>query len=295
MQRDLFTRAFALLMALSLPMVAVGADSDESLRDQIESSMRLTGSIDIEADGSVSAFTLDQEDKVSAALADYVHQKVASWHFEPVLGDGGEAVQIRTPVHLRLLAKSVAGEDDSVELSIASADFSKESAPKDPTTLHFDRMQPPQYPLDAVRARVSGDVAMLVEVGRDGRVKNLHARQVNLRVQKGARIMKKWRARLAAASEHAIRDWTFKVPTEGPQADCESWHIVVPISFSFDRSAAKRYGQWDTYVAGPVQSTPWLDKDDAKQNVSADALADGGLYLLREDGPRLLSSLDKGP
>ncbi|MCB1567620.1 MAG: protein tonB [Xanthomonadales bacterium] len=295
MTRDFLTRAFALLIALGLPMVAVGADSDEALRGQIESSMRLTGTIDIEADGSVSAFTLDQSDKVSAALTDYVHRNVSSWHFEPVVDDGGKAVRLRTPVHLRLLATSVKGEDDNVELSIASADFSQESAPKDPTTLHFDRMQAPKYPFDAVRSGVSGDVTMLVEVGRDGRVKNLHARQVNLRVQKSARIMTKWRARLAAASEHAIREWTFKIPTEGPQADRESWHIVVPISFSFDRSAAKRYGQWDTYVAGPVQPTPWLDKDDAKQKVSADALADGGLYLLREDGPRLLSSLDKGP
>lgn len=55
-----------------------------------------------------------------------------------------------------------------------------------------------------------------------------------------------------------MREWRFKVPTVGEDADQDYWLATVPIDYYISgrgRSPAK-YGEWDSYVPGPVQPLP---------------------------------------
>src|SRR3546814_4280506 len=71
--------------------------------------MLLTGTIDIEHDGSVSGYALDQPEKVPDYVASLLDRRVAAWQFEPTVHDG-RAVAVRSPMSVRMVARPV-GED----------------------------------------------------------------------------------------------------------------------------------------------------------------------------------------
>lgn len=291
MIRLFFFVSLFLATALLFSASPVEAGTAKAARKHVESSMVLTGSIDVDPDGTVAAIALDQERDLSDVLSSFVRSTLTQWHFEPVRDEQGNALAVRAPMHLRLIARVMA--DDKAEIGIRSVDFSPESSPDDLTKVRFKDTRPPSYPRDAARASLAADTFVMAKVGRDGRVEDLITRQVNLRSIGSERVMRKWRAEFAKASERAIRDWKFKVPTEGPQADAPYWVVTVPVIYrlSPDRSKSQ-YGKWQAYVAGPLHPAPWLDPNEVRNLTSPDALADGGVYMAREDGLRLLTPLD---
>ena len=90
------------LLLLPLSAFAVGA---KAMKEWVEVAMRLTGTIDIEPDGSVGGVNLQDEDKVPAQVARFVRASVLTRAFEPVVRDG-QAVAARTPVSLRVVGKA---------------------------------------------------------------------------------------------------------------------------------------------------------------------------------------------
>lgn len=295
MKRAFFFISLFLATALCLPAATAEAGTAKAVRKHVESSMLLTGKIDIDRDGTVLAVSLDQEADLTGALADFAHNAVMHWRFEPVRDDEDNALVVRAPIRLRLVARTL--EDDNVEVGIRSADFSPPYDPNDPTAVVPIDQVPPTYPPGAVRAHVGADTFVMVKVGRDGRVEDLATRQVNLHAISNNRVMASLRGKFAKASERAIRAWIFRVPTEGPQTDQPYWIVTVPISYRLATVSQHRpggsYGKWKTYVAGPLQPVPWLDPKDVRNATSPDALADGGVYMPRKDGLRLLTPLDE--
>lgn len=282
---------------LALALLASGsadAQTARAMRQHIESSMVVTGNIDIDSAGVVTAVVLDKQDALPSGIARFVHDAAMQWLFEPVVGAEGVPVAARAPMSVRVVARKV--DEEKIEIAVRSASFTRYDA-KDMTSVVFDQIRPPRYPESSVRAGVSGDTYHMLKIGRDGRVLDVALRQVNLRILADESSMSSWRRELARASESVLKRWTFRVPTEGPDKDAPYWVVTVPISYRLSNdknSEAENYGTWTSYVRGPLQPVPWIDPADVRNKMSPDALADGDLSMERRGGLKLLTPLDKG-
>lgn len=276
----------ALVVSL-LPLVAAAAIPDAEILRQVESSMLVKGTIEINADGSVNTLSIDQQDKFPAGLVDFVQKQAHGWKFEPVLVDG-KAMRARSPMSVRVVARAVG--EDSYSIAIRNASFDGEP-PKEGEALSSNWMGPPRYPDLVARSGASGTVYVVVKTDKQGRVVDAVAEQVNLRTIGTDKEMEAWRKALADAALKAARKWTFTPPVRGELADDESWSARVPCDFKMDDRSNFVYGKWDQYIPGPRQSIPWSEED--RPGFSPDSLAAGGVYMIGQNkGPKLLTALD---
>src|SRR3546814_21116357 len=94
----------ALLALVATATAGIRRMAPETVRKQVEVTMLLTGTIDIEHDGSVSGYALDQPEKVPDYVASLLDRRVAAWPFEPTVPDG-RAVAVRSPMTVRMVAR----------------------------------------------------------------------------------------------------------------------------------------------------------------------------------------------
>lgn len=280
--------ALALLLAWTVPVLAAGPGA---VRKQIESSMVVTGEVQIDAHGRITDIGLDQPETLPAGIVDFLQGQVKGWTFEPVLVDG-EAVPARSRMSLLLVGKRLG--DNSVTVGIRNADFPG-TDPGDGEAVASVDMKPPRYPRSAVHDRAQGTVYLVLKVGRQGTVEDAVVEQVNLRIVGSERQMENWRRQFADASLGAARRWTFAPPTGGERAGDPYWSLRVPVEFLIDTGpASSRYGKWHAYIPGPRQRAPWSDEEDPA--FSPDALAEGGgVYMAGSpERLRLLTPLEDG-
>ena len=289
--RTFFLGSFLLLALFAAGSVdARPAGKD---REDIESSMLVTGEITVDTVGEVTAIALDKVDALPSGIVDFIKNAAMQWRFVPVMGDAGTPVVVRAPMNVRVVARK--RDDEKFEIALRSASFTRYD-PNDMTAVGFEKQGTPRYPVSALREGVSGDTYHVLKVGRDGRVADVALRQVNLRALGSDKAMRRWRDDLARASEQAMKKWTFRVPSEGPEADAPYWLVTVPVRYRIGQGQRKgeRYGAWSTYLRGPLQPLPWIDPSDARNAMSPDALAEGGVYMERKNGLTLLTPLDQG-
>lgn len=277
---------FACMLAALLAAPAL-AQGPGAVRKQVESSMVVTGSIDVATDGSVSGHRIDRVEDVPSGVRDLIAKAAPRWKFEPVLVDGRPA-PARARMSVRLVAKRL--DDDRYEVSVRSASFGQD-APGE--SVEAERLAPPRYPMAAAQAGASGTVYTLVRIGRDGHVVDAFAQQVNLDFVASENAMKRWREVFAKSATTAARGWTFKPPTSGEAAGEDGWVARVPVRYTLgDRPAAEtdQYGRWETYVPGPYRPAPWAD---VKLAGSADALPSSGVFQVGRE-LRLLTPVGGG-
>ncbi|MBB6189574.1 energy transducer TonB [Rhodanobacter sp. MP7CTX1] len=258
------------------------ASSLKDVRERVQASMLVTGSILVAPDGSVRSYTIDHAEKLPPVVAGLIDNGTKSWIFTPVLIDG-QPVAARASMSLRVVAKPD-GKDDYT-ISVAGAQFGEDKKDKGDDsepgeTITYDTHPSPHYPPSAVSAGVWGTVYMRLLINRQGRVEDAIAEQVNMGVVASDRELDKWRNVLADASLRTAKGWTFHIPTIGREATKDHWEARVPVSYSIDgRTPRERYGKWDPYVPGPEQAVPWQQKSEESSG-AADAIADGGLYQI---------------
>ena len=276
-----------LAAACLLASVAAFAAGPRAVREQAEASMLVTGKIQIDTTGKVTRYTLDEKDKLPAGVVRLLDQAVPNWTFEPVLIDG-KAMNVSTDMSIRVVAKKAS--DETYSIGIRSAGFGDSSGRPEERPRALS-MPPPSYPEDAARSGVAGTVYLLLRTGRDGKVIDAIAEQVNLGVVASENVMDRWRRRLADTSIRQTRRWSFIPPTEGDEAKLDYWVLRVPVVFSLDDPHGKKtaYGRWQSYVPGPRQSNPWQENREGS-DFSPDTLAPGGAYLAGS-GLRLLTAL----
>lgn len=281
-----------LLLLLAATAFAAGTGPG-AVRKQVESSMLVTGKIDIEPDGAVSALAIDREEKLPDGVVAFVRDSVKQWKFEPALRDG-KPVPARTPVTLRIVAKRL--QDDTYRVEIRHASFTSYDR-DDPSAVTSLQMAPPSYPEAAYRVGASGSAYLLLKVMRDGTVADAAVEQVNLRIVASEGEMKKLRDVLAKSALVAARKWTFRVPTEGKDVSAPYWPVRVPVNYSLgdqpNEGTPDGYGRWISYIPGPRERAPWSGAEDAA-GFSPDALSAGGVYMVDNNGPRLLTPLQGG-
>jgi hypothetical protein len=257
-------------------------------RKQIEASMLVTGTIKVGAQGEVDSFDLDKAEKLPAGVVGFLEKNIARWKFEPAMVNG-QAVGLRNRMSLRVVAKELEGNDYLVELRAVSFDPFEVQKDHEITSKN---LTPPRYPVGAAMSGVSGTVYLILKVGRDGKVEDAVAEQVNLRFIDSERKMEHWREMLAAASLRAAKNWEFIPPTKGEYAAEEFWSVRVPVDYNFHQQKQPKYGDWAAYVPGPRQSYSWSQHD--APGFSPDALPESGIFLASGDGLRLLTPLNEG-
>ena len=147
---------------------------------------------------------------------------------------------------------------------------------------------PPAYPMNAARAGVCGTVYVILRVGRDGKVEDAIAEQVNLKVLVSEVSMDRWRGVLSKAALAKSSEWTFILPTKGDEVDEPFWLVRVPVDFLLPGQMPPKFGEWEAYLPGPRQSAPWLGAIDT--SLGADAVAEGSIQPVGA-GPKLLTPI----
>jgi hypothetical protein len=279
----------SLMMAFAWAAASAWAGGYTDLRKQVEASMLLTGTVAVAKDGSLRRFELDHPDQIDPAIRDFVERNIKSWSFavDSLPADVPANATVVNSMSILVVAKPIEG--DTFSLRLAASYFSAKD-PEPDTEVRYASMKPPEYPVSAVRAGVSGKVFLLVKIDHDGKVEEAIAEQVNLRaVAENEKQMNRWRNVLAQASLEAVKRWKFTIPTRGGQALHASFLARVPIDFNFERAKQPEYGQWAPYIPGPRHPNPWENAED-NRGFAPDALAaNGGIYS--NDGLRLRTPL----
>ena len=275
-------RLILALVLISAPFAAA-AQSEREIRAQAQASMLVTGTIDIEPDGSVSAYVLDHKEKLPPFVADVVDKAVPGWHFEPVIVDG-TSVPARSRMTLRLVAAPAT--DEGIEVRISSASFGAYDE-EDTGSVRAVSRPPPRYPSTALRLYTSGTVYLALKIGREGEVLDVAVEQVNLRSAANGTWSDRLRTLFSEAAIKAAREWVFLPPSTGDQAAAPYWTITTSTAFVMQGEAHDEYGRWIGYIPGPRQTAPWLQKVDRD---GGDALADGTIRQ-HGAGPQLLTKL----
>ncbi len=275
------------MMCVLVALLAMGsaeAGGRGAVRKQVEMSLLATGTIDVGPDGRVAAYALDQSEKLPPAVRQLMDSASQAWTFEPVVVNG-KPVLARTKMSVRFAAKKTG--EDAYEVRIAGADF-RVATPPEETPSSAAPLKPPSYPQSAARSGVRGTVYVVLRFGRDGRVQDAFAEQVNLRIVDSEGAMEKWRALLASSALATAKQWTFRAPSRGEEAGEDSWSVRVPVDFLWRGESVPAFGQWQAYIPGPRQRAPWIDTDEL--TLGSDAIADGGVYPVG-GGLRLLTPL----
>lgn len=257
-----------------------------AVRKQVESSLLVTGSIEVDAQGKVTAFDIDQQESLPPVIVDLIRKSVPAWTFEPLLVNGAP-VNVKTNMGLRIVARKI--NEQRYDVDIRSASFGKDEPGE---RVSSKKMRPPAYPTAAVQSGANGTVYLLLRIGRDGVVTDVIAEQVNLRVVASESEMTRWRQVLERSALTAARKWTFNPPQSGEYVSADFWSLRVPVDYRLDQDKGPGRGQWEAYVPGPRQIAPWLRKDELATS-GADALVAGGVYQVGR-GLRLLTPLGAG-
>ncbi|SEV95365.1 hypothetical protein [Luteibacter sp. 329MFSha] len=258
-----------------------------AVRQRIEASMLVTGSIVVAPDGNVTGYELDKQDKIPPEIVELVRSATTAWRFEPVLRDG-QAVSAKAHMALRIVARRDDPTKKEFTAHIVGASFGDDGKGGEEIT-YLDR-HPPSYPSAAAAARVQGTVYLLLRVDHDGKVTDAFAEQVNMGVVGSDSELRVWRKALANPAVQAAKTWTFQPPTKGPHANDPFYIVRVPVTFRINRDPARsdRYGTWQAYVPGPKEQAPWAEASPA----ASDAVPDGSLFLVNT-GLKLTTPLDR--
>lgn len=278
----------ALLLCGVSALQPASAITPHALAKQAEASMVVLGSITVAPDGSVASYQLDQATELPAAVTGLLQQSIPVWQFEPVKRDG-KAVYVKSRMSLRVVLHSL--DDKRYKLYLAGAYFSPDGKPSFKDT-GPKRIQP-YYPGQAVRARVSGTVYLVLKIDPQGHVIDALAEQVNLRVAGDEHQMERFRGLLANSALDAARKWVFDPQLLGGGSG--DHYAAMPVNYwlSTTQGATSRPdapGHWDVYIPGPRQALPWFDAGRVFAG-SVDALPDSGVYVLDPGGLQLKTKL----
>jgi hypothetical protein len=255
----------------TLMACAVWAESG-AVRNTAEASMLVTGWIEVAPDGGVYNYSIDHSERIPPPVVDLIKKAVPGWKFhflEPV-----SAVQ-RARMNVRIVAKPVDGEHDSI--AISGANFGDGNATATDQVTFKDRQQP-KYPREALDARVGGTVFLLMRVGRSGQIDDVAVEQVNLGAYGRESQMRHFRSVLGDAALEAAKKWTFNLPTTGKHVLDSHWDVRVPVNFDLRPAGLpmeETYGKWEPYIPGPRESVPW-HQADAKR-IPSDAIPTGSI------------------
>jgi len=258
------------MVLLAFVGLASAGPAQRLARAQMEASMLVTGDVEVNAQGKVERYTLNESDRLTGKIRVFVDANVRQWQFEPILVDGRPAT-MRNRMGLRLVLTPVEG-NFRIELRQASFYPAKEEGYE----VERVKITPPHYPAQAAAEGVRAEVYLVVRIGRDGAVEDVVAEQVNLKTNVPVKSRERWRGMFARNAVDQARQWLFRPPSMGEESEAAWWDVRIPVNYMLGDDS-DGYGAWIAYIPGPRQAVPWRIGDDPG---SPEALAGGGVYLL---------------
>jgi len=246
-------------------------------------SMVVTGVLDINPDGSVRGYTVDQPAKLPSVVLDVLKQTVPGWRFQV---DIARPAIARARMSVRVVATPVGKTGFSIR--VEGVDFNDDGTPAAETINPRDTPNP-AYPQEAIKARTAVTVYVLLRVGRDGKVAEAGAEQVNFTLACPPDEREGLTKVFVRATLMTLRRWTFDVPTKGPYVHAAYWDVRVPVIFSLLEAGGRveptKYGSWEAYLPGPRRPLAWVT-DQTMLASAPDATPEGGPTMLNGK-PRL--------
>lgn len=242
-------------------------------------SMLVTGWIEINPNGDVRTYLIDDPNKVPPIVLQVIQKTVPAWKFQV---DVKPAAITKAQMNLRIVATPIGEKGFSV--GVAGVDFGK-SDYGTAGELTRKEIKSPRYPYRALESRVTGVVYLLLRVGRDGKVQDVAPEQINLTSNVNESLRGMFRKNLADAALQAAKTWTFNVPTKGDNANFPYWYARTPVQFSINDassnspSPSEQYGSWQGYFPGPRLLIPWV-QDRASLSAAPDSVPEGALRTL---------------
>ena len=277
-------RLLLLCILLACSFTSTAANGPGAVRKQVESSMLVTGTIDITPAGDVIAHTLDKPEKLPKGIVEMTTRLLTQCKFEPMaLRD--KAIS-RSTMTLLFIAKRL--DDGRYNIDLRSASFRSGNLED---KVRVDPKENPRlsYPVSLVHSGVSGTIYLQLKIDHDGKVANIDASHVDLRVIGSEPEMKRWRNMMASSSVETVRKWNFIVPKSGSEANAGFWFGTIVIRYQTENESDAEYGRWQTYVAGPKALIPWL-QDTRLAGENIDALTPNRFHTAGTDR-RLLTPL----
>ena len=278
----------AIILGICSAIAATTSMSTDA-RPPSEASMLVTGTLELNADGSVKSYAVDHPEKLPASVTEVIQKNAPGWKFQPP----SDSAQTTGKMTLRIVAKPIDDQRDSV--NIAGASFGDALAADGKHIRYSNTKARPFYPRFAFYAHETATVYVRVQVSKDGKAQEVFAEQVNLGAYASKSEMDGYRRIFAEAAVKAIKEWTFDVPTRGKTADAPYWDVRIPMSFTMaegGRVLPDDYGKWQVYVPGPRRQPPWASRR-ATAAAAPDAIANGSLQQL-DTGLQLVSALEGG-
>lgn len=238
--------------------------------------MQVRGELGIDPEGKV--YATDISTILTPDVKALVEKTVRGWQFEPIV-HGGKAVYAKTGMQLDLLARQV---DAGYRLQVENVRF-----------MYGDRkplrMVPPQYPMDALREHISGDVLMAIRIDAQGRVVDAAAIQFSLPYRDASeKQIQRWGKHFEKAAVAAVKGWAYEAakPDMGQEAEMTQ---IVPISFrtSSDRDVTSSVDGWQPAPDRVYKPIPWLTAD--QQKFDATGLKQGESLAVGTQQPTLKS------
>lgn len=268
-----------LVLVLTLPALAWAKQVP------VELGMLVTGTVTVNPDGSVKAYTIDHADQLPPGVQSLLVKVLPGWSFDAIKA-AGKTIPANTRMSVRVTG-TVTGtskqrvdgkqvEQNTVQIGVADIDLHCPPPHADLTyargcdpaaTLHYwpaDKPPAlPQYPLAAVKLQAGGAVHLYLDVDSAGRIMQAAVGRVDLYmlVSRPEHLRKL----LGDAALKATQDWQFSVPTAGPHALAGHWVVEQTLEFVIagDHAASVGYGHWLAYQRGPDQAIPWADAESA--------------------------------
>ena len=268
-------RAFVigLLLLLAGGSASAGDGDIAAVRQQIEASLRVRGQVELDTTGALVGHAIDHVDRLDPGVVAILEQTLPRWRFAPVV-EQGVARPATADMSLLLVADKTA--DGGIRIRIRSAHFSLSDIPSD-AKIHVRKRGTLAYPGGALAANVSGTVYVALRIDQQGKVVDAVARQVDLRYLDREQNMERWRELLARTTVAQLKDWRFRTPRTGAEADQAYFTAILPVDYSLDGTSIAQYGKWQSYIPGPRMDVPWLDARDQDRASGAEALANGQL------------------
>lgn len=289
--RTIMLATLLLFGAAPLAVQAAPRQLSQQQLQQVELSLMLKGTLQIDAQGRVTEFILQPNRHATESAMGFVRGQVASWEFEPYLVDN-QPTAFSSEVTLRLVGRPT--EDGGMNVRIASAHFDAGDRGK-ANEISRKSLSAPQYPRELYNRGMAGIVYLMLNVNAKGEVADVAVEQVNLTRIGNERQMRQARDGLGRSAMQAARSWTFNVPAAGPDTGKDSWHVRVPVNYSISDSLGSRAKDsargWEAYIPGPRLPVAWRQASAEDGYAGLDALADGQLQLVDGGGPRLKTPL----
>lgn len=290
-------RPTAILAALAL-LAASGPVAAGAPTPPLESvlSMPVDGTIVIEPDGAVGEYALTSQ--LTPGLKAMLDRTIPKWRFEPVVVDG-TARRAQTRVRIVLAANEVDGgyrvRIDNVIFPAPKGEINETPQLNSKLVeMRGKNLQPPRYPMELMRAGISGRVLVGLRFGLDGAlVDAVPVQSMLFNVKGGQRALSKSIALMEASAMGAVRRWSADVRVKaGATPAPRDFTAYTTIEYVLGPPGDKLPtgdpppGTWRLVTRTPKREMPWLAGDKQVPVVGVADLA-GGEVLPLAGAPRL--------